>query len=139
MNNRNCFLYAILVLCVVALGLASRHFQGLPPFVHTYVGDVLWALMVFVGFGMLFPRQTTLRLGIYALCFAFFIEFSQLYHAPWIDAIRHNRIGGLVLGFGFLWSDLLAYTGGISFGMLAEYSLSGALQSGRKNKAWIML
>ena len=124
MNNRNRFLYLVLVAGVVALGLASRHFSFLPSFVHLYIGDALWALMVFLIFGFLFPRQITLQIALYALCFSSFIEFSQLYHAPWIDSIRHTRLGGLVLGFGFLWSDLLAYLVGISFGAVSELSLT---------------
>lgn len=38
---------------------------------------------------------------------------SQLYHAPWIDSIRATSLGGLVLGFGFLVSDLICYTCGV--------------------------
>ncbi len=36
-------------------------------------------------------------------------ETLQLYQAPWIQAIRHTKIGGLLLGFGFLWSDIICY------------------------------
>ncbi|MDJ1631891.1 DUF2809 domain-containing protein [Bacillus velezensis] len=34
----------------------------------------------------------------------------QLYHAPWIDAIRSDTLGGLILGWQFVWSDIFAYT-----------------------------
>ncbi len=122
MPNRNRLIYLALIISVVALGLASRHFSFLPSFVHLYIGDALWALMVFFIFGFLFPRQTTLRVAVFALCFSYAIEFSQLYHAPWIDSIRSNRLGGLVLGFGFLWSDLVAYMVGIAVGVLGEVS-----------------
>jgi hypothetical protein len=30
------------------------------------------------------------------------------------------RVGGLVLGYGFLWSDLVCYAVGIGAGVLAE-------------------
>ena len=40
-------------------------------------------------------------------------ELLQLYHAPWIESIRQTRIGGLILGFGFLWSDIICYAVGI--------------------------
>ncbi|MCF6199108.1 MAG: DUF2809 domain-containing protein [Hyphomicrobiaceae bacterium] len=123
MKQRNRLLYLILVSGVVLLGLASRQFSELPAFVHSYVGDVLWALMVFLLAGFLLPRRTTLQLALAALCFSFLIEFSQLYHAPWIDALRHNRLGGLVLGFVFVWSDLLSYAIGIAIGALTEQSL----------------
>ncbi|MCY7330065.1 MAG: DUF2809 domain-containing protein [Saprospiraceae bacterium] len=35
---------------------------------------------------------------------------GQLYHAPWMDGLRVTRLGGLILGFGCLWSDLGCYT-----------------------------
>jgi len=75
--------------------------------------DMVWAGMVFLGFGILFPKAKTLTLGVYSLLFAFGIEASQLYQANWINEIRANKWGGLVLGHGFLWTDLLAYTLGI--------------------------
>jgi len=124
MINRNRLIYLVLILGVVALGLASRHFSFLPSFVHLYIGDALWALMVFLIFGFLFPRHSTAQLALFALLFSYGIEFSQLYHAPWIDSLRQNRLGGLVLGFGFLWSDLIAYLIGISLGALSEYSVA---------------
>ncbi|CKH20539.1 Protein of uncharacterised function (DUF2809) [Streptococcus pneumoniae] len=48
---------------------------------------------------------------------------SQLYHAEWIDNIRATTLGGLVLGYGFLWSDLVAYTIGVGVGFLFEFIL----------------
>ena len=41
-----------------------------------------------------------------------------LYHAPWIDNLRQTTLGGLVLGFGFLWSDIFCYTIGIIIGVI---------------------
>ncbi len=41
------------------------------------------------------------------------VEISQLYQDPWINNIRNTLIGHLILGKGFLWSDLLAYTIGV--------------------------
>ena len=123
MISRNRLIYAALVIFVVILGLSSRHFAFWPSFVHTYIGDILWALMVFLIFGFLLPRHTSFQLAASALCFSYCIEFSQLYHTPWIDAIRHTRLGGLVLGFGFLWSDLLSYLVGIGFGTAIERAM----------------
>jgi hypothetical protein len=109
------------VVITIAAGLASRHFSAfLPHWVQLYLGDALWALMVFLLFGLLFHKKSTIWVAIVALTFSFCIEISQLYHASWIDALRANRLGGLVLGFGFLWSDLVCYTIGIGFGYLME-------------------
>jgi hypothetical protein len=82
--------------------------------------------MVFFGFAFLFRSKSTLWVASAALIFSFFIEISQFYHAPWIDAIRQTRIGGLILGFGFLWSDLVCYTAGIVSGTLVDLYLHKA-------------
>ena len=55
-----------------------------------------------------------------AMIFSVAIELSQLYHAPWIDSIRHTTLGGLILGFGFLWSDLACYAVGVGLGVVIE-------------------
>jgi hypothetical protein len=121
MNNRNRFLYFILIVITIALGLASRHIStNTNSWVKLYLGDAIWALMVFWGMGFVFARKSTLWIAIAALIFSFSIEISQLYHAEWIDFLRSTTIGGLVLGFGFLWSDLLCYSVGIGFGFLME-------------------
>jgi hypothetical protein len=116
--------YAGLVLAVIAAGLFWR--SGLVPLPHGLSnngGDALWALMVFLGFGFLFPRASTITVALAALGFAWAIEFSQLYHAPWIDALRATIPGRLVLGNTFNWPDLPAYALGIGLGALAEWRL----------------
>jgi hypothetical protein len=108
-------LYLALAAATVALGLASRRFRSaLPAFVGAYAGDVLWAAMVYLLAAAVWPRASVRRLAVGTAVFALAIELGQLYHAPWIDAVRHTRIGGLVLGFGFLWSDLACYAAGIA-------------------------
>jgi len=119
--TRNRYIYSLLLMVTVAAGLASRHFLGiLPQWVQLYMGDTLWALMVFLLIGFVFKRKSTLWVAVAALAFSYGIEISQLYHAPWIDALRANTLGGLVLGFGFLWSDMVCYTTGVAFGYIME-------------------
>lgn len=122
--NRNRLLYLLLIVLTVLAGLASRSFNSiLPNWTTIYLGDALWALMVFFGVAFLFREKSTLWVASAALIFSFVIEISQFYHAPWIDTIRQTRIGGLILGFGFLWSDLLCYTAGVVFGVLVDLYL----------------
>lgn len=119
--KRNRFLYAIITIIVMIFGLTSRKIAHmLPHILNTYLGDALWALMIFIGFGFIFNRVQTKVLALLAISFCYIIEFSQLYHATWIDQIRETTLGGLILGYGFLWSDLLAYTIGIGVGVIGE-------------------
>ena len=108
---------------VCALGLGSRRFGAyLPGFVATYAGDVLWALAAFLGIGLVWSRASTGRVAAMALGVCLGVELSQLYHAAWIDSVRRTTVGGLVLGFGFLWSDLVCYAVGVGAGVLLECS-----------------
>lgn len=109
--------YFLAVILTMLAGLASRKYGAhLPEWMGLYAGDALWAMLVYWLFRLIFPQQKKLKSAIFALAFAYFIEISQLYHAPWIDQLRHTRLGGLVLGFGFLWSDLVCYAIGIAVG-----------------------
>ena len=114
--------YAILTVLVIAAGLLWRsRFISLSPFFTKYGGDALWALMVFAGLAFVFNRASTLRLALRALGFSWAIEFSQLYHAPWIDAVRSTLPGRLILGSTFNWPDLPAYALGVAMGAAAEF------------------
>ncbi|PFN18139.1 DUF2809 domain-containing protein [Bacillus cereus] len=120
-TKRNRVVYALFTIVVIILGLSSRKFAfALPHLLNDYLGDALWALMIFTGFGFLFPKTETKKLVFISLMFCYGIEASQLYHAEWIDSIRATTLGGLVLGYGFLWSDVVAYTIGVGVGILCE-------------------
>jgi hypothetical protein len=124
--KRNRISYLIYAIAVAILGLCSRRYSHLlPESLASYAGDTLWALMVFLGIGMSFTRWSTMRVSVTALLFAFTIELSQLYHSAWLDQIRHTRVGGLILGYGFLWTDLLCYGVGIATGWILEILLKG--------------
>ena len=117
--------FLLLAMGTIALGLATRRFRrALPAAVGLYAGDVLWATMVYLLAAAIWPRASIRRLAAGAAAFALAIELGQLYHAPWIDAVRGTRLGGLVLGFGFLWSDLACYAVGIALAVLIDRAIA---------------
>jgi hypothetical protein len=126
-------LYLCLALVVTVTGLASRRYgTSLPAFFATYGGDTLWALMVFLGVGALSPNSRVGSRAVAALGISYVVEVSQLYHAPWIDTLRGTAIGGLILGFGFLWSDLVCYSLGVGCGALLEHVVRGHSEGHRR-------
>lgn len=126
MAKRNRTWYVVVGVGVVALGLASRRYPAaLPGFLAQYSGDTLWAVMVFIGIGLLAPRWSSWRVAVAALGFSYAIEVSQFYHAPWIDNLRGTSLGGLVLGYGFLWSDIACHTVGVALSVMVEYFSQG--------------
>ena len=121
---RTRFVYIIAATIVIIAGLASRRYRGqLPAFLADYAGDTLWALMLFLLVSTLLAGRPILTRVAISLALAFLVEISQLYHAPWIDAIRQTTLGGLMLGFGFLWTDLICYSVGIAIGVLSELGI----------------
>ena len=124
-KKRDRVVFAAIIVLVIAAGLGSRSRWAahLPAFIATYAGDTLWALMIYLGLGFTFPRAKVRSLAMSALFISFAIEVSELYQADWLNRIRNTTLGGLVLGFGFKWSDLVCYTTGILAGALVDHRL----------------
>jgi hypothetical protein len=105
----------------IGAGLASRRYPAFfPAFIARYAGDTLWAALVFWLLALGWRRAGTGRLAGGAIVIAFAVECSQLYHAAWIDSIRRTRIGALVLGSDFLWSDLVCYAVGVGIAAVLD-------------------
>lgn len=117
--KRNRLVYTFLVIATIIFGLFSRS-DFIPKLIYPYLGDILYTLMIFFLVGLFFPTMHSLKLTFLAIIICFLIELSQLYQADWINAIRNMRLGGLLLGFGFLWSDMASYLMGGLLGFTIE-------------------
>lgn len=123
--------YVTLACLTVAVGLATRRYpQAFPAFIATYAGDALWAALVFWLLALRWRRRGTTLLAVSAVTIACAVEFSQLYHAPWIDSLRRTSLGALVLGRGFLPSDFACYAAGVTAAAALDWLL-GARRSSR--------
>src|SRR3954462_8303382 len=108
MSHRRCrsgLLAAVAI--VVGMGVASRHPKA-PDVVRLYLGDVLWGALFWLIFACWWPRKSSFALAAWAVATTELIELSQLYQADWILRVRATRLGGLLLGHTFLWSDVVA-------------------------------
>ncbi|MEH0155454.1 DUF2809 domain-containing protein [Limibacter armeniacum] len=115
-SKRNRVQYFLMVIAVIGLGLLSRT-SVIPSIIYPYLGDALYALMIYFIIGFCFPNKKSISIMLICIGICFLIEISQLYKADWIMLVRSYKIGSLILGHGFLWSDLICY----SFGGLVGY------------------
>lgn len=121
----------------IIVGLAVHlHGAALSPAARDVLGDALWAAMIAWWVGAAAPSVQLSRRVVAALAICFAVELSQLYHAPWIDALRETTLGHLVLGSGFDPRDLASYTAGVLVAALLEFvvmrrNTTGALARGR--------
>lgn len=112
-NGSNRSTTAVLALLVIVTGLASRRY----PVFGNYPGDTLWAALVYLLWAFSLSRHPHKTLFVFTVLTSFAVEVSQLFHPAWLESIRANRIGHLVLGNGFDPIDLLAYVAGAFIGM----------------------
>lgn len=111
--------YLITTIVIMIMGLLSRKYMNIfPKSIAPFIGDMLWAMMVYFGLRFLNPKLKIITTLILAIIFSFSIEISQLYQADWINNIRSTTIGGLILGHGFLFEDLISYSIGIIIGAI---------------------
>jgi hypothetical protein len=123
MKNKR-FYYLLSGILVMIFGLLSRRLTYyIPDIINLFLGDALWALMIYFLIRFVFIKLSVKKSFIISVTFCYAIEISQLYHSGWIDNIRGTMIGGLILGYGFLWSDLAAYLIGIGAGVLLDCRL----------------
>jgi hypothetical protein len=114
-RSRNLFKSILFLLILGAAGYLSRRYQHyLPLPIRKRTGDALWACCVFALVTIVRPRWATLKAAIVALLISYTVEFSQIYHRPWIDHIRSYWLGKMILGTTFFWLDQVAYTIGIA-------------------------
>lgn len=101
--------YTSAVIALIALGLLSRRINGIPD----ACGDALWAMMVFCCWRIVLVIRPLKIVAVVALITSFLVEFSQILSFDWLVRLRSTFLGHMLLGQGFLWIDLLAYTIGI--------------------------
>ena len=101
--------YCIAVIGLIILGLLSRRFENIPE----ACGDAIWAMMVFCCWRIVLTRRKLTTVAITAFITSYAVEFSQILSSDCLLKIRSTFIGHMLLGQGFLWTDLIAYTIGI--------------------------
>ncbi|MFV9504237.1 MAG: DUF2809 domain-containing protein [Oscillochloridaceae bacterium umkhey_bin13] len=110
-----------LAVLTIMLGLLTRSGLPMPALLATYGGDTLYATMIFFMVAWLWPHWPGWRIALVALGFCYVIEFSQLLTFGWLEALRQTLTGRLVLGAGFLGSDLICYAVGVGLGLAVDW------------------
>jgi len=117
-------LYLIATGLLIGAGLLSRSpGLGLLPIVAKYAGSVIWGGMVYFAWAVVRPEQRRHRRTVIAAVIAVTVEFSQLLHTEWLDAVRRTTIGVLLIGRFFSWWDIAAYLIGITVAVMFDWMI----------------
>lgn len=109
MIKKKLFIPIIGIILLIPIGLISRRIGWIP----TETGDALWAMMVFCLWRIVLQNKKLPLVAITSLVHCYLVEFSQMITWRWLVSFRQTFIGHMMLGQGFLWIDLLAYSIGI--------------------------
>lgn len=107
------------MIVIIFLGIISRKTDFIP----LYFGDLLYAVMIYLLIRILLIKTKPIHIAIFSLVVCCSTEMFQLYQAEWIIAVRKTLFGRYVLGQGFLWTDLLAYTIGVAIVFIIEKNI----------------
>lgn len=103
-------IYFLLFCFCTWFALATRnHKAWFPHLIVVYGGDIIWAGMFVFFLRILFTKVPLWKLVVINYILGVLDECSQLITAPWFVAIRQTKLGKLMLGVGFVWSDLVCY------------------------------
>lgn len=109
MIKRKLLIPIIGIILLIPIGLISRRIGWIP----AETGDALWAMMVFCLWRIVLQNKKLPLVAITSLAHCYLVEFSQMITWRWLVSFRQTFIGHMMLGQGFLWIDLLAYSIGI--------------------------
>lgn len=115
--------YLVSILFLIVMGLLSRRI----PFLPAETGDALWAMTLFCFLRFVFERWRLCHVATISLSLAYLVEFSQMIRWSWLVSARSTMLGHLLLGQGFLWVDLFAYTLGIAFIWYLAYRIEQSI------------
>ena len=91
-------------------------------FVRPYVGDYLVVMLIYCAVRT-FIKANPVKVAIAVLLFAYMIELLQYFRIVDRLGLSGNPVAKTVIGYGFEWWDMLAYTLGVLTILLVEYRL----------------
>lgn len=109
------FILAILIFITEVLIAIYLH-DG---FIRPYVGDFLVVILIYC-FIRSFLQAPVVPVALAVLVFSYLVEVMQYFNLVKLIGLEHSRIANIVIGNYFTWTDILSYTLGIGFTILAE-------------------
>jgi hypothetical protein len=106
--NLKYFLFALLLFIIEILIALFVH-DG---FIRPYFGDYLVVMLIYCAVKT-FVKTSPLKVAAGVLIFSYVIEILQYLHIVDRLGLSGNAVAKTVIGYGFEWWDILAYTLGV--------------------------
>ena len=113
--NYRYFLLACLLFSIEVLIALYVHDK----FIRPYGGDYLVVFLIYFAVKTL-VKARPLKVAIGVLLFAYAVETLQYFNFVDRIGLSHNKLARTVIGYGFEWWDIVAYTLGIITILIVE-------------------
>jgi hypothetical protein len=113
--NRYYFILAIIILLVEILIAFFIHDTIIRP----YIGDFLVVILIYC-FVKSFLNTPVWSTALAVLLFSYAVEISQYFHFINKLGLQHSKIGRIIMGTSFGWTDIAMYTAGIGVVIFME-------------------
>ncbi|HEY9609181.1 DUF2809 domain-containing protein [Allocoleopsis sp.] len=99
----------ISILIILPLGYVVRFYGTAPEWFNDLFGSIAYEIFWILLVALIFPNASPLWTAVGVCLATCVLEFLQLWHPPFLEAMRRTLPGRLVLGNAFTWSDFPAY------------------------------
>lgn len=115
-------MYVCMAVVLIPFGLGTKSYHGpLQSWIHSYAGDVLVAIFLYLLLRGVLPRLSPAICGLTILCVSIVVECSQLFTSPFLEQLRQTFPGRVILGASFDWIDLLCYALGVGLAVSLDW------------------
>ncbi|GAB4320511.1 MAG: hypothetical protein Kow00127_12800 [Bacteroidales bacterium] len=104
---------------VTPIGFATKFYTGpAQQFVNTGLGGVLYEIFWCLLAGLFFAKTRPWKISLIVFLITSLLEVMQLWHPPFLEAIRSTFIGRTLIGTTFTMTDFPMYVAGSFLGYL---------------------
>lgn len=103
----------LILLVLIPVGFYTKVYKGpLQEWINYSLCDSLYEIFWCLFFSLLFTKIRIVWIALSVFLTTSVLEFLQLWHPPFLQAIRNTFLGRTLIGNYFTWSDFFYYAAG---------------------------
>lgn len=115
MKKYRLILFYLLVF-LIPFGIFTKYYQGLfQEWINNSLGGIIYIMAWTALILLIQPRYHPKNVAFWVFIVNVFLEILQLWHPPFLEAIRATFLGRMLLGTTFVFSDFIYYGIGALF------------------------
>ncbi|MCD4730999.1 MAG: DUF2809 domain-containing protein [Bacteroidales bacterium] len=109
----------LILIVIVPLGFITKFYSGpAEDWINNSVGGLLYEVFWCLVIAFIFTKIKPIKIAIWVFIITCMLEFLQLWHPVFLEVVRNNFIGRIILGNSFNWMDFPYYFAGSILGYL---------------------